>query len=125
MFAELAAEFEGQADLALHVLESGLEDSIAVLVLPQPYRRRLRTTNMCERLNEELRRRERVIRIFPNQASAIRMLGALLAEQHESWLSGQHYWDLIHKHPLRASLSAQKGEIHKLEGYLPVSILDG
>ena len=49
----------------------GLEDAVAVLVLPQRYRRRLRTTNMCERLNEELRRRERVIRIFPNEASAI------------------------------------------------------
>jgi transposase-like protein len=94
VFAELVAAFEGQADRALDVLESGLEDALAVLVLPERYRRRLRTTNMCERLNEELRRRERVIRIFPNDASAMRLLGALLAEQHETWVSGKRYFDM-------------------------------
>ena len=51
----------------------------------QKYRKRLRTTNMQERLNEEIRRRERVIRIFPNDASALRLIGALLAEKNEVW----------------------------------------
>ena len=46
---------------------------------------RFRTTNMQERLNEEVRRRERVIRIFPNDESALRLIGALLAEQNEVW----------------------------------------
>jgi len=55
------------------------------MVLPEKYRKRLRTTNMQERLNEEVRRRERVIRIFPNDASALRLIGALLAEQNEIW----------------------------------------
>ena len=49
---------------------------------------------MCERLNEELRRRERVIRIFPNEGSTIRLIGALLAEQHERWISGKRYFDM-------------------------------
>ena len=53
--------------------------------LPETYRRRLRTTNMQERLNEEIRRRERVIRIFPGVESARRLLGSLLVEQHEAW----------------------------------------
>jgi transposase-like protein len=53
------------------------------LVLPEKYRLRLRTTNMLERLHEEIRRRERVIRIFPNERPALRLIGALLAEQHE------------------------------------------
>jgi len=88
-FDVLAEEIEGTADAALDVLEEGLEDAIAVLVLPAKYRRRLRTTNMLERLNEELRRRERVIRIFPNEDAAHRMLGALLVEQHERWISGK------------------------------------
>ena len=94
VFQEIAHAFEGKADAALAVLEDGLEAATQVLVLPEVYRRRLRTTNMLERLNEEIRRRERVIRIFPNDASAVRLVGALLAEQHETWLSGRRYFDM-------------------------------
>ena len=45
-------------------------------------------------MNEEIRRREQVIRIFPNDALAVRLVGALLAEQHETWLSGRRYFDM-------------------------------
>ena len=93
-FRELTREMEGKAENALQTLEAGLEDAIAVLVLPAKYRRRLRTTNMVERLIEEIRRRERVIRIFPNSASAERLVGALLQEQHEEWLTGRKYFDM-------------------------------
>lgn len=93
-FAAVAAALAGKVDRALEVLEDGLEDALAVLGLPEKYRERLRTTNMMERLNEELRRRERVIRIFPNEASALRLLGALLAEQHEIWSTGKRYVDM-------------------------------
>lgn len=47
-----------------------------------------------ERLNREIRRRERVIRIFPNRASAERLLGAVLMEQHEAWSTGRRYVNL-------------------------------
>ena len=67
-------------------LEDGFEDALAVLALPEKYRKRLRSTNRQERLNEEVRRRERVIRIFPNDESALRLIGALLAEQNEAWM---------------------------------------
>lgn len=90
-FGALAEELEGQADRALERLEAGLEDAIAVLTLPVKYRRRLRTTNMLERLIEEVRRRERVIRIFPNERSAWRLLGAFLVEMHEAWSTGRRY----------------------------------
>ena len=93
-FAGLATALAGKADRALTLLEDGLEDALAVLVLPEPYRVRLRTTNGMERLNEEIRRRERVIRIFPNEASALRLIGALLAEQHEVWSTGKRYFDM-------------------------------
>jgi len=93
-FGELARELDGTAEPALQTLEAGLEDAIAVLALPAKYRRRLRTTNMVERLIEEIRRRERVIRIFPNSASAERLIGALLQEQHEEWLTGRKYFDM-------------------------------
>lgn len=93
-FAAVAAALEGKAERALVVLEEGLEDALVVLGLPEPYRVRLRTTNMMERLNEEIRRRERVIRIFPNEAAALRLIGALLAEQHEVWSTGKRYVDM-------------------------------
>ena len=98
-FARLYEQLEGKADRALETLEAGLEDAIQVLALPDKYRRRLRSTNMLERLNEEVRRREKVIRIFPNERSAWRLLGALLAEQHEVWSTGRRwlsmdtFWD--------------------------------
>ncbi len=63
-----------------------------MIVLPEKYRKRLRTTNMQERLNEEIGREERVIRIFPNTDSALRLIGALLAEQNEAWAK-RHYLD--------------------------------
>ena len=65
-----------------------MADATAVLVLPERYRKRLRTANGIERLNEEIRRRERVIRIFPHRESVVRMIGALLMEMDEKWSSG-------------------------------------
>lgn len=78
-------EIAEQAPKALAVLEAGLEDAIAVLALPAKYRRRLRTTNMLERLIEELRRREKVIRIFHRRISCARSRPGVLWER--SWLS--------------------------------------
>jgi len=75
-------------------LEQEFDDAVAVLNLPERYRKRLRTTNGIERLNEEVRRRERVIRIFPNVESAKRLLGALLMEKDEAWSTGQQYFDM-------------------------------
>jgi putative transposase len=83
--AEFVERFAKTAPKAAACLEAGFDDAMAVMALPEKYRRRLRTTNMQERLNEEIRRRERVIRIFPNDASALRLIGALLAEHNEVW----------------------------------------
>lgn len=90
---EFVERFQKTAPKAAACLEEGFEDAMAVMVLPEKYRKRLRTTNMQERLNEEIRRRERVIRIFPNDESALRMFGALLAEQNEVWQS-RRYLDM-------------------------------
>lgn len=86
--------FEAVASKAMDVLEQGFEDATAILILPQYYRKRLRTTNSVERLNEEIRRREKVIRIFPNEVSAQRLIGALLMEQHEVWSTGRKYFEM-------------------------------
>lgn len=67
---------------------------MAIMALPEQYRRRWRTTNGVERLNEEIRRRERVIRIFPNEESALRLMGAVLMEIDEHWTTGHRYFDM-------------------------------
>ncbi len=108
-FEDLAEELEGKADNALQVLEEGLEDALAVLGLPEKYRRRMKSTNMQERLIQEIRRRERVIRIFPNEASAQRLIGALLAEKHETWSTGKKYFDMTEY--LEARAEEEKKEI--------------
>lgn len=82
---EFIEQFDKSAPKAVACMEAGFEDAMAIMSLPEKYRKRLRTTNMQERLNEEIRRRERVIRIFPNDESALRMIGALLAEQNDVW----------------------------------------
>ena len=90
----LIETYTKKATAAMDCLENGLEDGLAVLDLPQPYRQRLRTTNLAERMNEEIRRRERVIRIFPNEAAAERLLGAILVEIYEKWQSAIRYFDM-------------------------------
>ncbi len=94
LLRSLLDSYASRAQSAMAILEAGFDDATAVLVLPEPYRRRLRTSNGMERLNEEVRRRERVIRIFPNRESTIRLLGAVLMEQHEQWATGHRYFDM-------------------------------
>ena len=73
---------------SLQILDEGFEDFFAYLNEEQVFSR-LRTTNSIERLNEEIRRREKVIRIFPNEKSAIRLIGAILIDINEEWISTQ------------------------------------
>ncbi|NLV99064.1 MAG: IS256 family transposase [Clostridiaceae bacterium] len=84
---------EEHAPRAVESFDDGFDDITAVFQLPEVCRRRLRTSNSLERVNQELRRRERVIRIFPNEASIERLLGSLLIEMHENWISGRKYID--------------------------------
>lgn len=94
LLRKVLEDYSTKAPKAMQVLEAGFDDATAVLCLPEKYRRRLRTTNGLERLNEEVRRRERVIRIFPNRESAIRLLGALLMEHDNKWAVGKKYLDM-------------------------------
>jgi putative transposase len=61
---------------------------------PESHRRRIRTTNGLERFNQELKRRTRVVRIFPNRESCLRLVTALAVEQSEEWLTGRRYLDM-------------------------------
>jgi len=75
-------------------LESDGPDALSALDFPESHRRHIRSTNGLERLNEEILRRTRVIRIFPNRASCLRMVSALCQEQDEDWVTGRRYLDM-------------------------------
>lgn len=72
-------------------VEENVEETLSVYRLPSGHRKRMKSTNMLERLNEEIRRRTRVARIFPNERSCLRLVRALAVETHEGWLTGKRY----------------------------------
>ena len=77
------------------LLEEHIEECLTCLAFPESHRRRIRTTtNGLERFNQELKRRTRVVRIFPNQQSCLRLVTALAVEQSEEWLTGRRYLDM-------------------------------
>lgn len=88
---ELKAEFEAMVaenpkyDKAKAILDAGFEDAIQYMLEPSDYHVSLRTTNNLERLNREIRRRERVVGIFPNMEAAVRLIGAVLLDMHTEW----------------------------------------
>ena len=71
--------------------EENLPDGLAVFALPEGIRKRLRTSNACENLNKQVKRRTRVCGLFPNEAALLRLATAILMEQSEEWETGKAY----------------------------------
>ena len=84
---------KGNEKVAEHV-EEHIEECLACLAFPESHRRRIRTTNGLERLNQEIKRRTRVVRIFPNPEACLRLVSALAVEQSEEWVTGRRYLDM-------------------------------
>lgn len=80
-------EISGFCPKAAGLLEDAEADALAYLDFPYAYHRRLRTNNVQERANRELKRRSRVVQVFPSRRSLVRMLGAVFAEMDEDWAS--------------------------------------
>ena len=99
---ELAEEFlkkavEKYAVLAPKLadwMEVNLPEGFTVFSLPRTHQRRLRTSNQLERLSQEIKRRTRVVRVFPNEPSCLRLISAILMEIGEEWEYGRLYLDL-------------------------------
>jgi len=72
-------------------LEENLSEGFSVFDFPLEHRRSIRTTNSLERINKEIRRRTRVVGVFPNESSCLRLISALLMEISEEWQIGKHY----------------------------------
>lgn len=75
---------------AAGLLDDHGEEILAVYALPEHHRKRMRTTNMLERFNEEIKRRTRVVRIFPNEQSCNRLVSALAMEENETWMERKY-----------------------------------
>ena len=93
--SELADRWRGKGHekVAEHV-EEHIEECLGCLAFPESHRRRIRTTNGQERLNQEIKRRSRVVRIFPNRQACLRLVTALCVEQSEEWVTGRRYLDM-------------------------------
>ena len=72
-------------------MEENLPEGLAVLALPEPLRKRLRTSNACENLNKQIGRRTRVCGLFPNEASLLRLATSIVMEQSDEWETGKAY----------------------------------
>lgn len=84
-------KYQASAPKLAEWMEENVPESLTVFRLPMPHRKRLRTTNMLERLNRELKRRTRVATLFPNEASLLRLVTAVLIEVSEEWETGKRY----------------------------------
>lgn len=91
---ELIGAYEKSAPKLALWMEENLPEGLAVLNLPTAHQRRMRTSNAMERVNMELKRRTRVARIFPNEASLLRLTSALLREIDEDWETGKIYLNM-------------------------------
>jgi len=85
------AKYQQTASRLSDWLASNIQEGLTVFAFPASFRRLLRTTNGVERLHREVRRRARVVSIFPNPASCLRLVSAVLAEISEAWLTGRTY----------------------------------
>lgn len=82
---EIIADYREVAPKAVECLDAGFDDAMTVMELPEQIRRPVRTTNIVERLNGEVGKRTRIVRVFPNAKSLERLVGALLSEENDRW----------------------------------------
>ena len=107
---ELAQEIRARKPKVADWIEGGIGDCLTVFSFPKGHRTRLRTTNMVERLNKEIKRRASVIEIFPSEQSAERIIGALLIDQDEKWQVGKTYLNMDELKEWNKTQSKEKTE---------------
>ncbi len=91
---ERVAHYAKSAPKLAEWMERNIPEGFAVYALPEPHRRRLRTSNALERVNLELKRRTRVASLFPNEASLLRLVSALLCEISNEWATSKIYLNM-------------------------------
>ena len=91
---EVVKLYESKAPKLAAWIENNIPEGLTVFRLPVDHQRRMRTSNAAERLNQELKRRTRVVRIFPNDTSLLRLVTALLMEKTDAWESDKIYLNM-------------------------------
>ncbi|GAC1567345.1 MAG: IS256-like element ISRm5 family transposase [Ktedonobacteraceae bacterium] len=91
LLEQLVRQYEKSLPRLAQWLETNVPEGLTVCLLPAPQRRYLRTTNMLERVHKEIKRRTRVAALFPNEASLLRLVSAVLMEISEEWECGKVY----------------------------------
>lgn len=91
---EAIRQLSERAPDAAELLDEAFDDIAAVFALPVKYRKKMRTSNGIERVNEEIRRRDRALRIYPSDDSVMRIIGTVLLEQSEAWKRDRLYIDM-------------------------------
>jgi putative transposase len=102
--ADLAAwigKWQGKYPRLVGWVEETIEETFSFYRLPCQHHKHLKSTNMLERLNEEIKRRTRVVRIFPNAESCLRLVRALCVETHENWLEAHRYLNMDYLRELK------------------------
>lgn len=94
------AKWQGKYPKLCDWVEQTIEETLSFYRLPLAHHKHLKSTNMLERVNEEIKRRTQVVRIFPNEASCLRLVRALAMETHENWIEATRYlnMDLLREH---------------------------
>lgn len=96
---EIVAHYAKTAPKLAAWMEENLPQGLAVFALPAAHQKRMRTSNALERVNQELKRRTRVARVFPNEKSLLRLISALLAETSDDWETGKIYLNMENQNP--------------------------
>jgi putative transposase len=95
-----STKWQGKYPKLCDWVEENIEETFSFYRLPRQHHKHLKSTNMLERLNQELKRRTHIVRIFPNADSCLRLVRALAVEIHEEWIEGTRYlnMELLREH---------------------------
>jgi transposase-like protein len=96
---EIVTHYTKSAPKLATWLEENLPQGFTVFSLPAAHQKRMRTSNALERVNQELKRRTRVARVFPNEKSLLRLITALLSETSDEWETGKIYLNMENQNP--------------------------
>ncbi|TIQ22133.1 MAG: IS256 family transposase, partial [Mesorhizobium sp.] len=94
--AQWIAKWQAKYPKLVDWVENNIEETLSFYRLPLPHHKHMKSTNMLERLNQEIKRRTLVVRIFPNPQSCLRLVRALAVEIHENWLEATRYLNMDH-----------------------------
>jgi putative transposase len=94
--AQWIAKWQAKYPKLVDWVENNIEQTLSFYRLPLPHHKHMKSSNMLERLNQEIKRRTLVVRIFPNPQSCRRLVRALAVEIHENWLEATRYLNMDH-----------------------------